>query len=284
MTTAPPESYNDVFSHDGPATLDRYLYHYTNPSTAAFILESMSIRLGPLTATNDPRENREWWPSMSLEHGEPALEESEFVGFTRQVDQAMRGSVYLACFTQDRAAEAEWNGVWNFHRGWARARMWQQYAGDHEGACLIIDRAAWTSAVDRLDQPTVDGVRVMQGRVEYEDRALGWENPNGLNYLVSDLRRDGGRAVAGQRIRENAEQLFFRKNTDWMSEQEFRSLAIGLDGPAYISLADCLAAIVVGERSDATLQSAARSVLSDPSLLAICRWHLGAPQALPCLP
>lgn len=126
----------DEFVFNGAAP-GRYLYHYTRPDTLALILDSGRIRLGSYAETNDPRERKQWLASLTADTFDD-LQDGESLELVMQIDRWIRRGVRLSCFTVDYPEPPDWAGG-NFHSGWARARMWHQYAGDHTGAVLVFD-------------------------------------------------------------------------------------------------------------------------------------------------
>jgi hypothetical protein len=57
------------------------------------------------------------------------------------------------------------NNIWG--RGFSRPRMWQQYAENYCGACMVFDRAALDAAI-RSSVPK--GSKLIVDRVRYEER------------------------------------------------------------------------------------------------------------------
>jgi hypothetical protein len=298
--TAPPPFYaravavtqRDIwFDLDGPTPLGRYLYHYTSSETAFIILSGMTIRMGPYSQTNDPREAREWFPSMSLQAG-GNLDNDEWWQLCNEVDRAMRSRVHLSCFTEDYDSGDPLGAVWHFHRGWARARMWQQYAENHAGLCLILDRQKWIDQVETVCHTSNAAIEwaggndrwiSAHGRVIYEDRPVGADAKT-LHFSVEELRRVGATAAADERVRTFFDELYLRKNTDWQSEREFRSLVFGAKEPVIVPLRTALVGIVVGEHAGTALFDAATSAMASlgrADVVGRCRWRLGAPQVTP---
>jgi len=276
------------FDQNVPTPVGRYLYHYTSPATAKLILDGQMLRMGPFSETNDPRETQEWFPSMSVRNGTD-INHVDWLRLVREIDQSMRSRVQLSCFTEDRDSGDPQGALWNFHRGWARARMWQQYAGDHAGLCLILDRAQWKKDVDshpgalNTDPETGFAPLLVHGPVDYEDLPVGSDGES-LHYSIEEIEREGASVVASRQARENVNALFLRKNTDWKSECEFRSVAIGLTEPLFVSLVGSLRGIVVGQRCSTDLVDQARLVLASvgrESAIGRCHWQKGAPNVLP---
>lgn len=164
--------------------------------------------------------------------------------------------------------------------------MWQQYADNHTGLCLVLDRQQWMQDIDSWC-PAGRGhdkreLRPVHESVLYQDRPVGWDART-LHFSVEDVRSSGVGEVASRRVKDNLASLFFQKNTDWASEREFRSLIVGATEPAFISINESLVGVVVGEQCSQKLFQTASSRLrgSRQDAVARCHWQRGAPQLLP---
>ena len=267
---------------------DQTLYHYTNASTLAKILENRTIRLGPYSQTNDPRETKEWVPLFTMPPGpgrpaERYLANSVEDSLAAQLatDRYLRRGARLACFTLDRKRADNATEGTLFHRGWARARMWEQYSEEHAGACLVFGRGELVRLVDG-HRPHGDGDLFSCGRVSYVDQALTIPLPwmdvveQGIDAVLDDF----------QIRRGAASHLYFTKNTDWRSEEEFRIVYVEwnvsddeTDQPLLIPYESSLLAIVLGEHFPTSELEALRSrkvIPGDVDVLR-CEWHSGAP-------
>ncbi len=253
--------------------VDQYLYHYTGADTAGLILDSGSLRLGPYANTNDPREAKVWHAGIGGIMGGPW--EGNFGRYVQQIDQQLRGRVKLACFTRDKPWDSA-RGYHYFHRGWARARMWQQYADAHRGVCLIFDRAELHAMIEHH---IADRGVMYEGAVVYEDEGLQ------LNFSGSELDREGVEATVRRYLTRNWQELFLRKNTDWASEVEYRYLALTEQPVEFVPIRSALVGIVLGE--DFPAREAARlprrlrgAAVSKDLRVASCRWWQGEPLAV----
>lgn len=259
-----------------------YLYHYTSAATLAKILETGSLRMGPYSGTNDPRETAEWSPTITLDSVDdmaaPTEEIAQLWLQTRTRD--IRDGVKLACFTLD--AEVQPPG-WEFpfYRGWARARMWHQYADKHTGACLVFDRAQWDQSLDALSR--VNGFAWHQGRVEYKDAAFG-EFKSSLSFSSTELRAGKAEERLRQIVEAHRDELFFKKNRDWESENEFRYLAISDSETEFVPITSALVGIVLGEGFPHTelcvLGDRLRRKGLDRVRCALLTWNNGMPHLL----
>jgi hypothetical protein len=235
---------------------DNLLFHYTPPTSLEAILKNWTLRLGAYANTNDPREQKEWRAGFVIPTagGRPP---EQYLRFAREsgdeVDQAtdrlLRRGARLACFAVDRVPLPDAAAGCLFHRGWARARMWQQYAKKHTGACLAFDR---TGLLEAIDEQLLhhDGDLFFWGRVEYQDQPLT------IPLRVPDLVDIGiEKALDDLQTRKGtAQHLYMTKNTDWESEQEFRIVVVRwnvpkseANVPIKIDFRGCLKAIVLGE-------------------------------------
>jgi hypothetical protein len=220
-----------------------YLYHYTSAETLAKILETKTLRMGPYSGTNDPRETSEWSPTISLDsEGDRAASVEEIARLWMQI-RDIRDGVKLACFTLDAEVDQP---LWEFpfYRGWARARMWHQYANAHTGACLVFDRAQWDESLNTLSR--VNGFAWHQGQVQYKDAAFG-DFRSRLSFSSTELRAGKAEERLRQIVEAHRGELFFRKNRDWQSESEHRYLAISGSESELVPIDSALVGIVLGQ-------------------------------------
>ena len=267
---------------------DQKLYHYTTATTLAKILDSGALRMDPYSRTNDPREQKEWVPLFTMPPG-PERPPEKYLATSADdaraaelaTDRYLRRGARLACFTLDRQRAQNATAGTLFHRGWARARMWEQYSGRHTGACLVFERSELVRLVDE-HLPHGDGDLFSCGSVTYDDQALTIPLPwmevvdQGIDAVLDDFQVRKGAA----------DQLYFTKNTDWRSEEEFRIVCVQWnvsdeeeDQPITVPYESSLLAIVLGEHFPDTELSVIRSrtgLASSVDLLR-CEWHSGVP-------
>lgn len=256
---------------------ETYLYHYTSAATLAKIIEGQTFRMGPYIKTNDPRETSAWSTTISVAldgdfrpHDDDVRELWSHIG-------DVRDGVKLACFTLD--SKIDQPGLRPpFHRGWARARMWHQYAEAHSGVCLIFDRAAWEGTL--RDSAEAESVKVHDGPVRYED--VGHAHFTSiLDFSSAELRAGGGRAAVTRIVEQHRNDLFFMKNKDWESEREYRYMAISTTEEVFVPVSGSLVGIVFGQDFPSTELSVVGDRLRRNGMLdvrcAFMRWVDGAP-------
>ena len=229
---------------------EAHLAHYTTAEAAfAKILPSGRLRMNPYRRMRDPLENKElifnsvggWGNSAEISFG-------DLQGAIRRVRDAMR----ILSFTQgqERTSTDHLDAAL-FRCSWARPRMWEQYAENHSGVCLVFDRA-------RL----VEAIRYELARVgSYWDREVVY---NLGGFATSDAAAIDYDPTQGLSIEEAvavhavtyAQEFFFLKTEDWASEREYRFVLEPAstdpdpadERPHFVSFADALRYVLVGER------------------------------------
>ena len=202
--------------------------------------------------------------------------EEEYEAAQRATDRYLRRGARLACFTLDRPRSGDATPGTLFHRGWARARMWEQYADHHSGACLVFKR----QELELVDEhrPHGNGDLFTYGGVTYQDQALTVPLP------WTDVVDQGIEAVLDDfQIRKDAaKHLYTTKNTDWESEQEFRIVHVQwdvpdekMDVPISIPFEASLEAIVLGEHFPDTERNVMQFRAGMPAEIDLlqCQWH-----------
>ena len=215
---------------------ETFLHHYTKLSTALeHILGRQELRLGRFADTNDPREYRR--PRISMVGPRLDPEVSETV--VRLARELLKETWSLVCLTMDAPSAGAPVTAWD--RGWARSRMWAQYADDHRGVCLVFDRQELMREL--RDQLLVEGA-IMRGPVRYE-------NTSALNAFVIDTRRVDPahpRFAVIDQMMTHQKQLFLLKSKDWETEHEYRFLLRRDDrAPYFATVRASLRGVVLGD-------------------------------------
>lgn len=215
---------------------DHYLYHYTTLETAIEkILYQGKLRLGLFEQTNDPRESQEWGINTVASN----VTNDETNHLLRLVNQNRLKMCKVVCFTKDDLQNRR-SGMGR--RGFARARMWAQYADKHRGACLIFDAAKLDASIRQTLTPKG---KIYQGMVDYTDSMEGVAAVSSFNFAV--LSQTEIREIIRQHIDHFARTLFFRKNRDWEDETEYRYVLYSDQcEPEFVPVAASLQGMVLG--------------------------------------
>jgi len=243
------------------------LYHYTSASTALeFILHDMRLRLSPLHATNDPAD--EGLPSpIAGDRADDHL-------FFELEDLLARRTI--ACFSRDRPEVPYHSHLPLGFHGYARDRMWAQYADRHRGVCLFFDRQALESA---FHEQMADHGITLAGEVAYSDEVSFAAAP----FDKEEYARAGRAGWLKQTCRAMTRQRSFVKRTDWESEQEYRLVFVRNPfepflHPESIWIRSALTAVCVGHHFPEGLLPCIRTVCDREKINAFRLQYVGGPE------
>jgi len=205
---------------------DKFLYHYTSAKTAIeYILKDKQLKLGRYINTNDPKETKTWQFSLGTN------EKRDLSGYSleeisEKFTQALKHRTNLACFSQDGTLTGDHTKD-IYARGFGKSRMWAQYADNHKGVCIVLEKSAICKAV--TDQFGNDRFRIYGGPVVYENHLITEVNNPVHGFLIDadHLEKLGFDKYARLHVETYHKSLFFEKVTDWSSENEFRVLVFG---------------------------------------------------------
>lgn len=155
----------------------------------------------------------------------------------------LRNAMRLLSLTAD--ADDYPAGDFLYAFGWARARLWEQYASSHAGVCLVFDRERLHGALS----PSLHSQGMWyDGVVEYSPR--GFYDSAARTVIDGDLLNPAAQPerLAGW-AQEHHRDLFFRKTDDWRSEYEHRYVLMSpQDTYAFADFGDALVRVIVGSR------------------------------------
>jgi hypothetical protein len=185
-------------------------------------------------------------------------------------------SPHLLALTVD--AEGYAPDAEHFAKGWSRARMWEQYAQNHAGVCLVFDRDRLTANI-AADLERQLGIRPYHRDVEYSQ--TGGERY--INLSLGQFPEEVDDAFVRQYIEAHNYELFFQKTLDWQTEHEYRFVTTASpDEPLYAGYGDALVGIVVGWKipdwERPAVIDAAHAVGVEPVEM---NWSMGKPVPVP---
>jgi Protein of unknown function (DUF2971) len=256
------------------------LCHYTK-GEAAFehILHDQVLRMSPYARMRDPLENRELAFVSATAVDDSQAEDIRLLHLGELIQQ-VRNRMVLLSLTAD-AEDGYGPEHEPFMRAWARARLWEQYAQNHAGVCIVFDRVsllkdlrAHLSARGPTAAKTVD-----YSPRGFTDTATSQIDLTRFNpYDLPALARF---------VIERQHDLFFVKTLDWKSEHEFRVIhspdeASG-EGYVYVPfLAGSVRAVIAGERFAEARLDAARATCDQVGVeLLRIEWRAGIPRPTP---
>jgi Protein of unknown function (DUF2971) len=260
------------------ATEPSHFFHYTTREAAfEHIIPRRTLRFSPYGQMRDPLENKRWGFPESL-HGltetERELETRAWFSFHRHANE-IRSSAKLLSLTLD-ADYGDDPDAEHFAHGWARARMWEQYAERHAGVCLVFSGPRLAAAV--RESLCSKGIAPPYHRhVVYSAAAF---QPL---LRLHELSEADDAAVVRKWVQANSGDLFFRKTPDWQTEYEYRFVVTYPDS-TYVCAAfgGALEMVVVGERFPTWQRSGAAELCDRAGArLLQLRWESGFPVPVP---
>ena len=234
----------DAFGGDFPP-----IYRFIGPDGVLATLQKWNFRFNTYEGMNDPRERKEWRASEIAPGLRPVGAFSQDQLDTH-FDTLLRKGARVSCFTDDREPATSDARRWLLHRGWARSAMWDRYARQHKGACLVVQSDDLMQSMDTSTPLGVGSIRTW-GRVEYTDLPIEIDLSADI---ASNDELEGvlDNYTSGRYV---ASQLYMTKLQDWQSEREFRAINIlwnmppsyDLAEPLMVPLGQALKAVILGE-------------------------------------
>ena len=155
--------------------------------------------------------------------------------------------------------------------------MWEQYAEDHRGVCLVFRR-------DELVARFVDQMAAL-GTLHYHDEVTytpeGFSNSDARDVRRGDFDQTAPFAnSAADYIEQHYRDFFFLKSADWATEVEYRFTLQATADPGDVELdfGDALEAVVVGENFPFWLFPSARFATEGTTGVDRLTWDSGAPE------
>jgi hypothetical protein len=182
------------------------LYHYTTLSNAVrYIVPTNTLRFNALKNMDDPFEK------YSLVGSYMGIDNIDIRTHPRNSEKLnnLRMNTCIGSFTTDKPPTQQ---TFSCYRGYAKSRMWIQYADKGNGACLVFSRTLLQEEVKK-QVPNKD--RFFCGEITYDDRIF----QNTLSIFGQGIARD---LDVEKYFAENKDTLLLMKNKDFQDEQEYR--------------------------------------------------------------
>jgi hypothetical protein len=244
--------------------------HYTTAAIAfQHIIPTGKLRMSPYRAMRDPVENKLLIPGTAGFGSADELERGWAAAVGLLKDRWER--VRIMSLTHDVTSYA--GTTLRFGCCWARSRMWEQYADDHRGVCLVFERQQFEQKLD-----TDLAEHVASSEVEYTPGGIALSEAN-LLLDPAILRDDKREQAVLDHLEKHQKELFFLKTDDWRSEHEFRAVLSDVsDDYAFASYGDALRAVVIGEEFPEWQVAGAQALAEQHGLeLKRARWDQARP-------
>jgi hypothetical protein len=227
----------------------RTLYHYTSASAAIeYILPEPRLRLGAQRDSNDPAEDALAFYGVSAPPT-PQIDPARFNASLRAAHEHVFGGARILSTTRDDESVAgqplplnQLLGNGTTGRGFARDRMWAQYADNHAGICLFLDEERLRAAAAR----SAAGAALILGDVTYSDL----RNPDAWALDLQRLQSPPATDYFQEMRARYAADYYLRKRLDWSTEAEVRLVLLPPSPTQYVfvNIREALVGMCVGHR------------------------------------
>ena len=226
------------------------IYHYTSLNTAMeWILPSRRLRFSSFMNVNDPFEKVTrsigyWFKGIDTSDNDRVLEYKNY-----DLANSIRlNDSKLLCFSQNDE-KIKFSGSTYIDRnkyyrtGFFKPRMWAQYGGNNRGVCLAISRDELAKEIKN----TYSDFTMYRSQVNYSDAIDENREAHKIRINPSEII-DFRKYYIEEHIKNNRQQLFFNKNSDWKDEKEYRYLIIteGKDNDYYVDISNCIRGVFCG--------------------------------------
>lgn len=206
----------------------------------------MTIKLSFMNKTNDMNENSPINFGVTVKDDELTPNLEEMVAFTEELNNRLRSSSLISCFSQNTPSEHINRNDSLFemnYMGCGHHRMWAQYAAGHTGVCIFFDKEKLVAQV--TEYAAKHGFELLHGPVNY-----GEVSPDATTAQYDDFLKMGGEAYAEAHRNEHAQHLYFNKDYDWVNEQEYRFVIVDGGGvpEMFVPIDGCVSAICLGAK------------------------------------
>ncbi|OGP51449.1 MAG: hypothetical protein A2Y79_08000 [Deltaproteobacteria bacterium RBG_13_43_22] len=204
--------------------------HYTNLYGLEGVLQKRELRFGLFSRTNDPFENAD--PEFEIRISDDVTGDSS-IFFD---DGVLRKPFRLLCFSLSDTIDF-------FYK---RPRMWAQYADDHRGCCLILNKVKFDLAFDALP---VYQSKKCRSIVHYDLQEKEDEVSSACRDLTALVKAD--EKVDPQKVTdlmyEKRKLFLYTKMRDWKEEKEYRyCIYTRAQDDIFIDISDSLHEIILG--------------------------------------
>lgn len=200
----------------------RYFFHYTKWKTASeHIVPSGRLQLSPYSQMRDPLEALAPMLGAGVSYAPGDQEAAQRMGRAHHEAQEEIGRLRSCTKVLSLTIDAEWAAKVpeydrRFGMGWSRARMWEQYAENHTGVCLVFAKDAFKAVV--LPQLHARSPDARGSAVKYAKTGLAGSHASTI-LLSPD---EAGSDQARRHLEKHATEFLFTKLSDWESEHEYR--------------------------------------------------------------
>jgi len=220
--------------------------HYTKIESAISILKDKRIKFKNLESSDDPRECKQWNFDFIGSASRICLE--QFKEVPNIFDNYIKRNSMISCFCGWNDEEMDFsNNAIPFYRqeyyrvGFARSRMWSQYADKHKSVCLVFSKK---QLEDEFNATFVNYKKFI-GKVQYQYHLENFVKARKIESV--NILRHGIYKTLDMQLDKYYHEYFFLKLMDYRDEHEHRLVVMVNDGdPIGLSIESSLKSVIWG--------------------------------------
>ena len=215
------------------------IIHYTTLGIGLnHIIETMKLRFGVLSTTNDPHEYKKRVGPTGIDVRAVFNGGINMLSKAHSYRKEAHKKIKIGCFVDEPHKD------WKEGEGYIKPRMWAQYGGNHAGMIFVFNKEKFINECKK----NIDNSWAVYGNIlEYD---LDYKQPICNQSEISlALNEEINETSMAKKEFDNAKKNYYKKHKDWKDENEYR-IIIYTDGILYeyIDISSSLEAIVLGDK------------------------------------
>ncbi len=222
---------------------NKILYHYTSIKTVIEnIFPSNRLRLSPVIAASDPMEHNSPNPSVSaygyMEDHDRLSQNIDGLRIAEEVNKYYKSLRQLClCCNSEIDFEGHHTGVFEpiDHFGFAKPRMWDQYADKYKGVCIALSR-------DKLYEHYSPDFEILD--IRYTKNHMFKTNIDTSSIDLNEVEKIGEHDYLDWKCKSELKKIC-EKHIDYQDENECKLITTSEDDYAYIDIRNCIKGIFI---------------------------------------
>jgi hypothetical protein len=215
------------------------IIHYTTLEIGLnHIIQTMKLRFGVLSTTNDPHEYKKQVGPTGIDvraifsGGLGILNEAH--SYRKEAFKKIK----IGCFVDEPVKD------WKEGESFIKPRMWAQYGGNHAGMAFVFNKNEF---VNKCKGNTDKTWAVYGNEIRYD--LDNNQSQNSQSKISLALNEGIDETSMAKKEFDNAKNYFYKKHKDWKDENEFRIIIYTETLQfEFIDISTSLEAIVLGDK------------------------------------
>lgn len=214
------------------------IFHYATYEKAVNILLEKRLRFSNLKTMDDPRE-KSWKVDFYSEDHTIADRGEKPFEVMNDLTEKINLHYKVACFCRNKYSRSIYcQPVSTTMLGYARLRMWSQYADKHAGVCIVFSISEMKEAL-----------RLQHGKQKFFGKGVGYKRDFYSDYQITGINNNA-LTNPDEHINKHRDRIFFTKYIDYKDENEYRFVVHDpqqkFEG---VDIAQCIKAIILWEHA-----------------------------------